>query len=129
MTLKERIQEDRKNAMINREIEKKTVLGTLLGELDRKSKTPTDTEVIAVIKKMMEGNVLTKTTHENEYLSIYLPKLMSENQIEEIITSYVEQNNLSGMKSMGVVMNFLKNNYAGQYEGKIASNITKKILS
>lgn len=129
MTLKERIQEDRKIAMKNREIEKKNVLGTLLGELDRISKTPTDAEVVAVVKKIMENNVLTNTTNENEYLSIYLPELMSETEIKDAITPFIDEHGLNNPKSMGLVMKFLKDNYAGQYDGKTASDVVKKVLS
>lgn len=128
MTLKKQIQKDKKDAMINRETEKRNVLTTLLGELDRISKNPTNSEVISVIKKMVDNNILTKNEHENKYLDIYVPKVMPEDEIKSIIKAYINEHNLTGPKSIGLVMKFLKDNYTGQYNGKIASKITKKEL-
>lgn len=139
MTLKERIQEDRKLAMRNKESDKRRVLTTLFGELDRMTKlengvqvpikNPTDEQVIPVIKKMIENNTLTNTTEENVYLGVYLPPTMSEEELRFVIQPYIDENGLTSPKSMGLVMNFLKNNYTGQYDGKLASQIVKEILN
>lgn len=128
MTLKEKIIEDRKSAMLNRDTEKKLVLGTLLGELDRLNKNPSDAEVISTIKKMLDNNTLSNATHENKHLIVYLPELMSVKEIDSIISKYIEEHGLTNIKSMGLVMNFLKTNYTGQYNGKIASEIIKEKL-
>ena len=55
MTLKEKIIEERNLAIKSRDKEKSTLLGTLLGELDRQGKNPNDDMVLSVIKKMTEG--------------------------------------------------------------------------
>lgn len=126
MTLKEQIQNDRKQAVLNRNDEKKRALTTLLGELDRISKSPTDNEIIPIIKGLVESNKITNTPNENKYLDIYLPKSLSRSELEKIIKDIINDNNITNMKSMGLVMKSLKENYTGQYDGKIASEITKK---
>lgn len=128
MGLKERIQIDKKEALIKRETEKRKVLSTLLGELDRIDKNPSDAQIIKKIKGLVESNELTNLIEENKYLIDYLPKLMPKKEIETIIKDYINEENLSGPKGIGLVMKYLKNNYTGQYDGKIASEITKKEL-
>lgn len=128
MGLKEQIQIDRKEALIKRKTEKRKVLSTLLGELDRIDKNPSDAQIIKKIKGLIESNKLTNLIEENKYLINYLPKLMSKKEIETIIKDYINKENLSGSKGIGLVMKYLKNNYIGQYDGKIASEITKKEL-
>lgn len=58
MNLKEKISHDKKIAMIEGETVKKLLLGTVLGEFERKSKGPnrkiqelSDEEMIAILKK------------------------------------------------------------------------------
>ena len=49
--------------------------------------------------------------------------------MKEIIVSHITENNYSGIKDMGKVMNFLSSNYTGLYDGKEISNIVKITLN
>ncbi len=126
--LKEKIIDDRKQAMINKQPEKRLVLGTLIGELDRESKDPSDSDVIRIIKKMVENNEITHCEHENIYLKEYLPKLLEKEQLEEIIKQEISNSNLIGKNSIGKIMSFLNNKYVGQYNGQDASSIARNLL-
>jgi len=129
MGIKEEILADRLTAMKAKDTLGKTVLSTLLGELDRINKNPSDDEIIKVIKKMMENNLLTNCSNENEYLKKYLPHIMNEEEIKEVIKSYIEKNDLKDQKSIGLIMKYLKDNYNNQYDGTIASKVVKEILN
>ena len=129
--LKEQILKDKTQALKDRNSVKRTILSTLLGELDNKGKNSTDAEVISTIKKMIENNKITNCEHENVYLEAYLPVKMDNEVLNERIVFYVNELKRDGdvsMRNMKDVMNFLSENYTGQYDGKEASTIAKKLL-
>lgn len=108
-----------KNKLIeyrNSHKEDRTLINTVIGELDRISKTPSDEQVIQVIKKMIESNELTNSTEENEVLIQFIPKQLSQDEIISII----KDNDLSVIKDR---MTFFKKNYSGLYDGKLVSSI------
>ena len=106
----------------NSHTETRTLLGTVLGELDRISKTPTDNECIQLIKKMIESNKLINTTeslYENQLLEQFIPKQLTESQIESIIKR-------EHFQSIKDCMGFFKELYTGLYDGKTVSRIYKE---
>lgn len=107
----------------NSHTETRTLLGTVLGELDRISKTPTDNECIQLIKKMIESNRLVNTTeslYENQLLEQFIPQQLTESQIESIIKR-------ERFQSIKDCMGFFKELYAGLYDGKLVSKIFKEL--
>lgn len=97
----------------------RTLLGTVIGELDRISKTPTDEQTIQVIKKMMEANNEINnndTLEENFILSMFLPTQLSETQIQGILDE-------CQFKTIKDCMTFFKDNYLGRYDGKLVSKL------
>jgi uncharacterized protein YqeY len=128
MTLKEIIIKDFQKARKAKKKEKALVLSTLIGELDRIGKNPIDAEVIKKIKGLVESNKTIGCESENVIISVYLPQMLDEVTLEFLIKSYIKNNNCSGMKDMGKVMGFLSSRHAGSYDGKVASQIVKKLL-
>lgn len=128
MKIKELIQKDKVSAMKIGNKKLNTLLGTLLGELDRVGKDPTDEECLRVIKKMVENSKLCHNEEDAKQLQIYLPQMISETELENIITSYCQNGNITEKKQMGMIMNWLKSNYNGLYDGKTASVIIQKLL-
>ena len=107
----------------NSHTETRTLLGTVLGELDRISKTPTDNECIQLIKKMIESNRLINTTeslYENQLLEQFIPQQLTESQIESIIKR-------ERFQSIKDCMGFFKEQYSGLYDGKTVSKIFNKL--
>ena len=128
MTLKETIQADKAWAMKSSPVTN-TLLSTVLGELDRISKNPSDDQVITVIKKMIESAKECGNEHEVAFLSDrYMPKQLSLQGLHDIIKEYCNTNNITDKKQMGLVMKYLKDNYVGQYDGKVASGIFSSII-
>jgi uncharacterized protein YqeY len=61
---------------------------------------------------------------EEAILTAYMPTQLSKIQLEEIIK---KQFPTIDVKSKGPVMAFLKQNYAGQYDGKVASEVVTSL--
>lgn len=63
-----------------------------------------------------------------EVISQFLPKQLSEAEIHEVIAQIVAQTGASGMKDMGKVMGEANKQLAGKADGKLISEIVKRIL-
>lgn len=129
--LKEKIVKDRMLALKEKNMIKRTALSSLLGELDNKSKNPTDAEVVSTIKKMIENNKTINCENENVYLEPYLPSMLSNVDLELHISGFIAKLKTEGevsMRNMKDVMNYLSSNFPGQYDGKQASIIAKNLL-
>ena len=128
MTLKEQILQDKAIAFKSGNKELNTLLGTVIGELDRISKLPTDTEVINIIKKMIESATECNLINEVNWLQLYMPEPLKDYELINIISTYCKDNNITEKKQMGLVMKYLKDNFNGRYDGKDASLIISNIL-
>ncbi len=59
----------------------------------------------------------------------YLPKQMSESEIETQVKEIISQTGATSMKDMGKVMGIASKNMAGKADGRMISTIVKKLLS
>jgi uncharacterized protein YqeY len=112
-----------------------SLLTTLLGEAAMVGKNAnretTDQEVVAVVKKFVKNidETITALTSRNQdagaflmergVLEQYLPMQLSENALLEVAKC---------QESMPAFMKHLKENFAGQYDGKLASTVAKTIF-
>ena len=106
-----------------------SLLGVIIGELDRlpTRTNPTEDQIYTVIKKMYESTQVMSTLEakieakiEAEYLEDFIRKQLSEEEILNIITglkaNFVHYN-------IGMAMKYFKDNYPGQYDGKLVSKL------
>lgn len=117
---------------------KASLLTTLLGEIETETKATGITEVsdslvMAKCKKFIKGLeeveknakvgdvAHSEALIELQILESYLPKQLTEEELAAIIIELDADN-------MGQVMKHLKENYSGQYDGKVASQVAKEIL-
>lgn len=104
----------------------RNLISTIIGELDRKSKNPSEDEVMSVIKKIRDADLEVTMTDqiakELEFLDDLIPKPLSEDGMKKIVFS------LSFTK-IGEYMSYFKENYPGQYDGKLLSSIVKEKLT
>lgn len=63
---------------------------------------------------------------EMNIMEEYLPKQLSEDEIRDIVMSLVVRSDVR--YNMGLIMKYFKENYSGQYDGKMVSMIVKEIL-
>jgi uncharacterized protein YqeY len=127
MNLIETISNDFMTAYKAKEIEKKDFLGVLKTEITKESKTPEDALVISKIKSMIKSAEATNSLSEFELniLEGYLPKQLTNEQLTEIVSDYISENENA---NMGQIMGFLKDSYNGQYDGRLASTVVKELL-
>jgi uncharacterized protein YqeY len=119
----------------DREADVSAFLGTIIGEIESKAvmvdgvKTVTEDQTIAVLKqfekrnlefiKAVEPNVPANIDRERFILGRFLPQQLSESEIRAIFETLEETD-------MGSRMKHLKENYSGQYDGKVASRVAKE---
>jgi uncharacterized protein YqeY len=117
-------QEQRDNPVIY------SLLGVIIGELDRlpipRGQEPTQDQIYAVIKKLYEAakemrEMTPEADQEYMYLKDFIKQMMTEDELRKVISE-------SGCKNMGEIMKFLKMNYNGTYDGKMANMIAKEVL-
>ena len=59
----------------------------------------------------------------------YLPKQMSEFEIEDTVKKIIENTSAQGMKDMGKVMGIATKQMAGMADGRVISAIVKRLLA
>ncbi|RAR47847.1 GatB/YqeY domain-containing protein [Flavobacterium lacus] len=59
----------------------------------------------------------------------FLPKQLSEVEVEAIVAQIITENGFSGMASMGQLMGIVSKQLAGSADGKTISTIVKKLLA
>jgi len=146
--LEEKILNDYKEAMKNKETLKSSVLSFLRAEMinvavAKKKKALDDNEVISVIRKQVKArqdsidqftkglrqDLADKETKELEILKSYLPKELSCEEIKKIIEEAVIATGAQEVKDMGKVMKEVNAKIAGQADGKVISDLVRERLS
>lgn len=149
MTLLETIRKAQLQARKEKRAADASTLTTLIGESEMIGKNDgnrasTDAEVVNVIKKFVKNidetlNVLAKDyskadrvealTGEKALLVTFLPQQLSEDQLRTILGGFVSALTEKNPKMMGKVLASLKEQYAGQYDGALASKVAKELLA
>lgn len=64
-----------------------------------------------------------------EVISRYLPKQLSEDEIRTALQSIIQETGAKGPQDMGKVMGVATKKLAGQADGKVISDLVKKLLT
>lgn len=59
----------------------------------------------------------------------FLPEQMSEEQVEQVIQTLIAENGFLGMANMGALMGLATKDLAGKADGKLISEVVKRLLS
>jgi uncharacterized protein YqeY len=149
MALFDKINEDIKAAMKARDkVRLETLRNIKKVFLEAKTAPGSDGELsddaaLKIIQKLAKQGKETAETYTNnnrqdladeelaqvKVLEEYLPKQLTESEIEAIVKEIITETNASSMKEMGKVMGIASKKMAGQADGKIISGIVKKLLS
>lgn len=137
MTLIELIRKDQLTARQVKDSITAALLTTLIAEAEavgkKSNRKPYDDEVVAVVKKFLKNNAeftaanpnpdrLKVLNQEKGILESYLPKQLTETELRTIITDLKPA-------EMSAVMAYLKVNFGGRYDGKLASSLAREILN
>ena len=147
MSLKDRLLEDMKAAMKQKDSVKKNTIqmtraAILQVEKDQKI-TLDDEAVIEVIVKEVKKrksalpdyeksgrqDLIDVLNREAEILQSYLPRQMSEQELEDIVKQTIEGVGASSMKDMGKVMAVLMPKVRGRADGNVVNGFVKKFLT
>mgnify|MGYP001547713721 FL=1 len=147
MSLKNRIQDDVKDAMRARDRERLPVLRMITAAIKQKEIDeriePDETAVLAVLDKMAKQrresleqyekagreDLAKQERFELELLKDYLPEQLSEEDLGALIAQAIEATGASSMRDMGAVMGKLRGQVQGRADMKSVSNAVRASLS
>lgn len=139
-----------KQAMLNKNEDRKRVINTVRAEIKNKEielrssqKELTDADVLSLIQKLIKQNkdaiqmfadggrqdLVERNEMEISILEEFLPKQLSNDEIDNIIQQEIELNGYNSMKDMGKLMGYFKSNYSGQVDMGYVSKRIKEMLN
>jgi len=86
-------------------------------------------ESAEIFQKEGREDLYKKEMLEFEVISRYLPKQLSEGEISNELQKIIEQVGAKGPQDMGKVMGVATKQLAGKADGKLISDIVKKLLA
>lgn len=106
----------------------KRALSTIISDYETQVINGKSPDLLAMVKKSV-ANLEFNMKHSNDpeivkerdYLQELLPKQLSKEQLIELTTT-------GDFPNIGAFMKFLKTNFNGQYDGKLASQVAKEHL-
>lgn len=148
MTLEERIQKDLVLAMKNRQENALAALRSIKTAIQNEKTNGTyheltDADVVGIIQKLVKqrkesmdiysqagrNELADKEQKEMLVLMEYVPKQLTEEEVEEKVKEIIAETGASSMKDMGKVMGLATQRMKGLAEGKTISQIVKNLLS
>lgn len=135
-------------AMKSKDTLKLATLRMLKGAIDlerinKKLDKVSDEDIVSIISKQIKtrkesitefekGNrqdLVDKTNEEINILSVYMPKMMSEDEISVYVDNAISEVNATSIKDMGSVMKILSNKLKGKADMSLVSTIIKGKLN
>ena len=146
MSLKQKLQEDLKSSMKNKETIKKSVITLIRSyikqyEVDNRVELG-DAEIVDLIAKQLKQtrdsreefkkagreDLVSKAEAEIEVLKEYLPQQLSEEELNEIVISTISEVGATSMKDMKKIMTSIMPKVKGRADGKLINELVKKNL-
>lgn len=147
MSLKEKLQQDWKNAMLTKDKFKASTLSMAKAAVLQVEKTDNrilnDEEIIEILSREVKrrrdaivefekGNrqdLVDEANSEIEILLEYLPKQLTQDEIAEIVRQTINETGASSARDMGKVMTAVMAKTKGRADGKLVSAIVKQNLN
>ena len=146
MSLKQKLQEDLKSSMKNKDTNKKSVITLIRAsikqyEVDNRVELG-DEEITDLIAKQLKQTIdsldefakagredlVEKADAEIEILKEYLPQQLSEEELNEIVISTISEVGATSMKDMKNIMSSIMPKVKGRADGKLINELVKKNL-
>jgi len=144
--LYQKIKDDVKEAMRNKDAFKRDTLRTLTAAIKQQEvdtrEEPTDASIETLIQKLIKQrdeaagqykdagreDLYEKETGEIEVLKAYLPKQLDDAELEAVVKELVAEVGAEGPKDMGKVMGAAKSKIGTSADGKRVSECVKAVL-
>lgn len=146
MPIKDKLMEDLKYSMKNKDTVRKNTVTMVRAaikqeEIDEKIEL-TDEDILDIISKQVKQrkdsieefakggreDLVELTKKEIDVLMEYLPKQLTEEEIEPIVKETIEKVKAESMKDMGKVMNAVLPKLKGRADGSVVNKIVRKHL-
>lgn len=149
MVLFDRVNEDIKHAMLNKEPKVKLEAlraikaAFLLAKTEKVGVELTDELELKIINKLVKQrresaeiyreqnrpDLYEKEEAEIEVIEAYLPAPVSAEEIENVIKGVIEKTGAKALSDLGKVMGVASKELAGKADGKVISEIVKRLLA
>ncbi len=146
MGLKKNIEEDMKGALKSKDTLRLQTIRFLLSQIKNKEidarRELQDEEIYKIIMTLVKQRkesieifekagrieLLEKEKKELEILESYLPKMLTDDEIEKMVEEVIKEINANGLKDLGKVMKALMPKVSGRADGSKINEIVKKKL-
>mgnify|MGYP001468089729 FL=1 len=147
MSLKEKLNEDLKQAMRDKEVVKRDsirAINTMIKQIEvDERRVLDDAEVIKLIQRGIKqreeaisqyraasrDDLVQKEQEQVDVFMLYLPKQLSNEELENGMKEIVSEVGATSLKDMGKVMGVASKKFAGVADGKRINEMVKKLLS
>ena len=147
MSLANKLMEDFKTSMRNKDTIRKNTITMVRAaikqiEVDTR-KDVTDDDILDIISKQVKekrfaieefkkgsrDDLVQLTEAEIEILLDYLPKQLSEEEVEQIVKETINEINATSMKDIGLIMKAVMPKVKGRTDGNIVNKVVKKVFN
>ncbi|MDN4594796.1 GatB/YqeY domain-containing protein [Polycladomyces subterraneus] len=147
MSLLERLNQDMKTAMKNKEKTKLSVIRMLRSEIKneeiQRQHTLNDEEVIEVLMRELKkrkdalqqfeeagrDDLVQQLREEIAVIEPYLPEQLSEEELRELVREVVQETGASSKADIGKVMKAIMPRVKGRADGKLVNRLVQEVLS
>ncbi|MFK2822037.1 GatB/YqeY domain-containing protein [Arcobacter sp. YIC-80] len=147
MSLKQQLKDDVKTAMKEKNVVKRDsvrAINTMIKQIEvDERKELNDEDIIKLIQKGIKqreeavtqykeasrDDLAAKEQEQIDVFAQYLPKQLTDEELEEGLKEIIEQTGATSMKDIGKIMGQATKKFAGVADGKRINETTKKLLS
>ena len=147
MSLKDRLNEDLKQAMRDKEVVKRDsirAINTMIKQIEvDERRVLDDAEVIKLVQRGIKqreeaisqyraasrDDLVQKEQEQVDVFMLYLPKQLSDEELENGMKEIISEVGATSLKDMGKVMGVASKKFAGVADGKRINEMVKKLLS
>ncbi len=147
MSLKEKLNEDLKQAMRDKEVVKRDsirAINTMIKQIEvDERRVLDDAEVIKLVQRGIKqreeaisqyraasrDDLVQKEQEQVDVFMLYLPKQLSDEELESGMKEIISEVGATSLKDMGKVMGVASKKFAGVADGKRINEMVKKLLS
>ncbi len=146
MSLKDKLMEDMKSSMKNKDTLRKNTITMVRANIKQREVDErvelTDEDIIDIIAKQVKEkrdviqdfekggreDLVEQTKKEIEILLEYLPKQLTEEEVEEIVKDTIKEVGAKSIKDIGLIMKSVMPKIKGRADGSMVNSIARKYL-